>query len=347
MQMQRLTWRSVKDVIRKNLNFCSTDDRARDYVNRACERLMNEGQWVGTVARYRVCVTNGCIVWPRQLDAILSFAVCNTPMPIHSPWHEFLGNGTYLQDDCNGCGASALIDRDEVASFDNVIGSNKRLAVYCDVAEDPATYITLQYYNTSAQFVRTAPSGSWIDGERVSFNTAGAYSYTLSNVMANGFVRAIKPVTNGTVRLYEHDTVADTYRPLAYYEPDETIPVYRRSFIPGLNISTTEDCTKRSVTVMAKKRFIPVINDDDFLAISHAEAIRMAVQSIWKSENNQAAEASIYMNGGIDPLTRNRIEGAIPLLNAQLRAYRGSGAVIPIKMVNASTFGAGGIPTLI
>lgn len=348
--MQRLTLSSVRRTIAKVLNLCEDDERIIDYTNRACQRLLEEGKWVGTMARYRVCVESGCITWPRQLETIEAFAICNTPMPIVSQWWEFLGNGTYLQDgDCAsgwGCGTS-LIPRDDVASFSNVIGSNKRLAVYCDVTEDAAAEIILQYYDSNAQWVRTQSGSEWIDGERVVFGAAGTYAYTTKLCMANGYVRPIKPVTNGTVRLYEYDTVALTYRALAYYEPDETIPVYTRSQIPGLSISESEDCQKRSVTVMAKKRFIPVAKDNDFLPISHPEAIRMAVMSIWKSENNMPAEASIYMNGGIDPITRGRIEGAIPILQAQLRSYRGAGAITPIKMVNANTFGAGGVPQLI
>jgi hypothetical protein len=347
MQMHRLTFGSVKSVIAKVLNLCETDtERILSYVNRACERLLNEGNWVGAMARYRVCVDSGCVTWPRSLETIWAFALCNTPMPIMSPWWEFLGNGTYLQDnECAsgwGCG-TMLIPRDETASFSNVIGSNKKLAIYCDADEDPTAAIILHYYDNNAQWVRTQSGGDWIDGERIVFGAAGTYAYTTKYCMANGYVRAIKPVTKGTVRLYEFNTTNSTYRALAYYEPDETIPVYTRSQIPGLSISESEDCAKRSVTVMAKKRFIPVAKDNDFLPISHAEAIRMAVQSIWKSENNMPAEASIYMNGGIDLITRNRIEGAIPLLQAQLRHFRGGGAITPIKMVNASTFGAGGI----
>lgn len=346
----RLLYGTVRPTVEKALNLCSGDARALDYTNRACQRLLEEGKWLGTISRYRFCASSGCITLPRQLETVEAFAICNTPMPIHSPWFEYLGNGTYLQDgSCSsgwGCGAS-LIQRDDVASFDNVIGSNKRLAVYCDVTENPTAEIILQYYDSNAQWVRTQSGGEWIDGERIVLGAAGTYVYTTKNVMANGYVRAIKPVTNGMVRLYEYDTVALTYRALAYYEPDETIPVYTRSQIPGLSISESDDCQKRSVTVMAKKRFIPVAKDNDFLSISHPEAIRMAVMSIWKSENNMPAEASIYMNGGIDPITRNRIEGAIPLLQAQLRSYRGSGAITPIKMVNASVFGAGGIPSLV
>lgn len=351
MQAHRLTFGMIKGTIARVLNLCETDtQRILDYTNRACQRLLEEGKWVGTMARYRVCVSNGCVTWPRQLETIEAFAICNTPMPIHSPWWEFLGNGTWLRDnECDagwGCG-TALIPRDETASFDNVIGTNKRLAVYCDATESATANIILQFYDNNAQWVRTKPGTDWIDGEKVTFGAAGTYVRTTKLCMANGYVRCIKPVTNGVVRLYEEEATTLVRRPLAYYEPDEVIPVYTRSQIPGLSVSDSDDCQKKSVTVMAKKRFIPVAKDNDFLPISHPEAIRMAVQSIWKSENNMPAEASIYMNGGIDPVTRGRIEGAIPVLQAQLRHYRGSGAITPIKMVNAHVWGAGGIPQLI
>jgi hypothetical protein len=351
--MQRLTLSSVKSMVAKVLNLCGADtSRINDYINRACQRLLEEGTWVGTTTRYRVCAENGCIVWPRQLETILAFAICRTPLPIQGIWFEFLGNGTYLQDDAScssgwGCGGS-LIDRDEVGSFSNVIGTGKQLAVYCDVAEAAGAKILLQFYDANGQWVRTQNSdGDWIDGEEITFANAGNYALSSKFVMANGFIRAIKPITNGTVRIYEYDPVGLTYRPLAYYEPDETIPVYRRSLVPGLSISTSDACQKRSVTVIAKHRFIPVANDNDFLPISQPEAIRLAVQSIWKSENNMPGEAALYMYGGIDALTGARIEGAVPVLQKQLRSYKGHGEIQPIKMVNASTFGAGGIGVLV
>ena len=348
--MQRLTLASVKTIVAKVLNLCGADTtRVNDYINRACQRLLEEGTWVGTTQRYRFCAENGCIVLPRQLETVLAAAVCTTPIVIRNSWFEFLGNGTYLMDDCNGgwgCGSS-LVDRDEVASFSNVIGTDKMLAVYADVTEAAGAKIILQFYDSNAQWVRTKPGTEWIDGEEITIGAAGAYVLSTKSVMANGFVRAIKPVTNGTVRLYEYDTVNATYRPLAYYEPDETIPVYRRSLVPGLHTSSSSDCQSKSVTVIAKHRFIPVAKDNDFLPIGHVEAIRMAVQSIWKSENNMPAEAALYMYGGIDPLTGARIEGAVPVLQKQLRHFKGHGEIQPIKMVNASTFGAGGIGVLV
>ncbi len=349
--MDRIPFSAIKATVAKVLNICVSDTtRIADYVNRACQRLLEEGKWVGTLDRYRVCVTDGCVVWPRQIETIEGFAICNTPLPIRNSWYEFIGNGTYLHQDSGctdgwGC-ASQLIDREDVASFSNIIGTDKQLAVYTDVQEVTGARILLQYYDTGANWVRTLDGTEWIDGEYVTFADAGSYAYASFPPMANGYIRAIKPVTKGTVRLYEYNTLDTTYRALAYYEPDETVPVYRRSLIPGLSVSESDDCQNKSITVIAKKRFIPVANDNDFLAISQPEAVRMAVQAIWKSENNLPNEAALYMYGGIDPVTRARIEGAVPILQAQLRHYRGSAPVQPMKMVNASTFGAGGIGVL-
>lgn len=347
MQLERLTWGIIRPTVERVLNMCSGDERALDYVNRAVQRLLEEGKWVGTIGRYRICASNGCVVWPRQIETIEAFATDCGSNQIRNYWWEFIGNGPYLTDGCNGwCNASGLIPRDDVASFDNVIGSNKKLAVYCDVTEAANASIILQFYDNNAQWVRTQVAGAWIDGETITFGAAGMYVLSSKFVMANGYVRAIKPVTNGTVRLYEYDTVNLTYRPLAYYEPDETIPVYTRSMIPGLTISESDDCQKQSVTVIAKKRFIPVAKDNDFLLISHTEAIRMAVQSIWKSENNMPGEAALYMHGGVDPVTRNRIEGAIPLLQKQLAHYTGDGQTPAIRVMSRRIWGGGGLKVI-
>lgn len=333
----RLRLGEVKPWIAQTLNLCVTDPRVTDHVNVACERLLYEMKSVGTVIKYRVCVNSGCIVWPRSLETIETVAVCDRPIPIRSQWFEFLetGFGLIKSTDCGG----KLIDQGEVCSFDNVTGTGKKIAVYCDVTETTTEPIILRYYDSNGQWVRTKPAADWIDGESIALPAAGGYAYTSLEVMPNGLVQVIKPKTNGTVRLYEYDTVTFALKPLAYYEPSETIPVYRSSLIPSLSqavcCDSQDGCSQKSVTVMGKLRFIPVEDDNDFLPIAHKDAIRLACQAVAKERKDLLGEAAQYWLM------------AVQCLKKQLEHYMGHGVTTPLKVVNVGTFGGGGIAQLV
>ncbi len=145
-----------------------------------------------------------------------------------------------------------------------------------------------------------------------------------------------KPDTNGVVRLYEYNTDTATQRALAYYEPDETVPQYRRSLIAGIGSGgcTSGECETKTVTVMAKLRFIPVVNDTDYLPIGNIPAIKDMVQSIRKMENNLFEEAKAYEASAINELDR------------ELREHLGDGAKIQMTVTGSCQFGEP-VPNLI
>lgn len=315
-------YRDVKVIAGQVLSLCPDDARVFSYVNRACQRLLYKGKWKGTIARYRICANSGCLVWPRQIETIEAYAVCRRPGTPRTGWFEFIGSGPGVLDG-RTCAGHNLIDREDVCSFDNVLGTGKLLAVYCDKQEAAGATITIQYNDGGGNFVRKAYNGVMIDGERIALPPAGTYAYSTFTVATSGLLRVYKDETVGIVRLYEYDPITTLLRPLGYYAPDETTPIYRASELPGLRSvgSTTigtSTCTGIPVEVRAKIRFIPVSDDDDFMVISYPEAIRLGCQAVLKEENGKFAEAeSIF-------------QIAQKALDEQLNHYRGSGTVAPV-----------------
>lgn len=318
-----LRYSDVKATCGKALNMVATDERIKDYLNRATERLLMDGKWKGTVQTFRLCVdADNCIVWPREMETIEAIAVCNSPVPIESQWYEFNEHGPGPSD----CLCGAVVDRDEVCSFDNVVGTGKKLAVFCDRNEGAGKYINLQFYTEFGQWAQSTFDGAVIDGEQIAIpSTAGTYNYTTSTVKAGGLIRVSKDITLGVVRLYEYTPSTGALRPLAYYQPDEEVPVYRRTLVPGLENTS---CEQQKVTARAKLRFIPVRVDGSFVMISHKEALRLACKAVLKEEQDVYNEAAI--NWGI----------AYRLLNAQLHHHKGDGEVPRIRVQAA--FGGGG-----
>lgn len=333
----KLTFGNIKATLAKVLNMNSSDSRVIDFCNRAVERLTYEGKWVDTTCRYVVCLSSGgCITWPRDIETIEAFAICNTPGIIRNGWFSFLANGPGLG--CGPCGT--LEDRGNAVAFDDVNGTGKKIAISCDGAENTTTsYVLLRYYDSMAQKVYTNDPenpGTIIEGEKILLPASPGYTYTAREVLPFGLYEVIKPVTNFPIRLFEYDVSAATYRALAYYEPDETLPNYRRSYIPQLSNAGSGEggCGLSKVTIVAKRRFIPATGDSSVLLISHADAIRLAAQAIYKEECNMLIEAETYW------------QKAMQCLNSQLHHYQGDGVVAPLRIVGAESYG-GGITNLI
>jgi hypothetical protein len=159
--------------------------------------------------------------------------------------------------------------------------------------------------------------------------------YQSANIFTN-VTRVIKPVTNGSVRMFERDTVLNVDKPMAIYEPDETTPSYRRSRIPGLDSvggcgdsSCPEGFT--TVNVKAKLRFIPVVNDNDWVLIGNLPAIKEMVMSIQKAEKHLWQEATVYEARALTELGKELVdyegEGSIPKYDVQSTALFGAGNV--------------------
>lgn len=337
--MIRRTLGDVKQTIALAIGACVTDPMIVEYVNQATETIMNRGKWVGTWQRLKMCLSHtGCVTWPRQISTVEAFAVCSCPGVIQNEWYEFDQNGPGVVDSGDDVGLR-LIDRGTACVFEDIIGVNKKVKVYADVAEDAAAVITIQGYDENFQWIRTQVLGVWIDGEQVAI-VSGA-PVTSTNIFTS-ITGVLKPETNGPVRLYELTPVTLVQRPIAVYEPSETRPVYRRSIIPNLGnmngCCTTEDedeCPRQQVTIMAKLQYIPVAIDNDWLLISNIMALKWMIKSIVKAEQNLVTDSELYDRK------------AMKLLQEELATYEGDGVVVNVRFQNNQTFGAGAVMNVI
>lgn len=344
----RLTFASVKDVIAPILTMNTSDTRLPIYVSRAQERLLYKGKWVGTYGRYRVCIQDSCLTWPREIETIEAAAMCNIPIDIRNDWYEFLGSGPGIQTEnsctLGGFGGNGwwgfgfgmrdqLIDRGDAIAFDDVRGTGKKLSLYADSASDAGEQVLVRYYDSTGNKVYSTVSGETIEGEYLTLVAPPAFVESSNEVLAGGYYGVVKPLTARMVRVYEYDTVALTRRPLAYYEPDETNPMYRRSLLPGIsdtcNGSSSDSCSSRTIDIVGKFRQRAVRKDSDELIIQSAEALRLMCQALRKEENNLWDDAARYE------------ASATRVLDEQLAHWMGDGKVAPMRIIGAEVQGAG------
>lgn len=323
-----MTFAMIKKAIAAELAVSMSDSRVVDAVNEAQDRLIKGGKWKGCYQRYRFCVRDGCLTLPREVDGIEAFAVGCGVGTVRNEWFEFLENGPGLvaEDACIG---TQLIDRGLACAFDDVKGTGKRLAVYSEVTEAPSAKIILRFHNNNGQWVRTQQDGEWQDGEALALPAAGAYVYTTNECAAGGLVAVIKPLTNGTIRLYEQTITGGALKPLGYYAPNELVPRYRRALIPNLSSMACGDCENATVDVMAKLNHVPIVGkDNDLLVIRNFGALKLAAKAIKHEASNDFQAAAIWWSAAQNELDR------------ELRSHLGDGAVQPMRTLSPEIWGA-------
>jgi hypothetical protein len=131
-----------------------------------------------------------------------------------------------------------------------------------------------------------------------------------------------KTATKGWVRVYAVDPTTGSEYCIAILAPDETLPQYRRYAIPG-----HESEEGVAVTVLAKRKFIPVVTDDDDLIVTNLGALKMMAIAIEKEENNNLDEALKYE------------EKAIELLREELKEVEGANIGRPQVQMEAFAMG--------
>lgn len=329
----KLLFSQVKPLVARVLGFCETDPRVAQYTNEAARRLLRKGLWAGCYGRFTIKTCDGCITWPRMIETIESVASCSGVGSVRNQWFEFLEGGYGTQGAFGSIitpwgssfGGSNLLDKGTVCSYRQLSGGlNSVIRTYPSHVSDVGKTIIYQGYDENGTWIRTLNSGVWIDGEQVALalpftNTTKRFTY-MSGV--------IKAKTNLLIRVYEYDAVTLGEKDIAVYEPDETVPHYRRSQIPVNCVQANAGCVDIPVNVMAKLRHIPVLYDNDYVIPPCEDAIKLMVQGIRKEENDLLQEAVAYETM------------AVSALQDQTLSYLGD-AVAPMRMVGADSWGGG------
>lgn len=326
-------------------NYCSTDSRLKMKLNEAVQRLRPKGLWVGTVADYRICTSNACLTWPRQIETIEAAWMCEHPLTLRNGWFESLPNSFGRVKADTGIG-SQLIDRGDGFVQHTDITGHRKIALFSSNPSDAGKAILLQGRDSGANWVQTV--GGTVNGESLTLVNGYKVSTTLWD--PPGLVGVQKAATLSPVRVYAVTSACPSgavaaiaaFDPIAiaYWEPDETLPNYRRSLVPTLqnagacaSSSCNEDpsCTQTQVTVKAKIQFIRAVNSTDYLQIGNLPALKEEVQAILKAERGLINEAEAHE------------ARAVRLLDEELSSYEGHGVVQPFRVEDTELFGAGAI----
>lgn len=339
-----------------------TDPRFLRWLNEAEERLLNQGRWWGSIREAQFCVSKGCLVWPREVADIEQIAVCAWPIPIVNQWYPYTRNLARVEscDSCTTCGCSATTcsrghlqarDKGFAPTFATTPNALCRIRTYPGDLSDVGKKVTYLGYDRNNIWVRTAPGGIWQDGETVTL--ASPFVDTTTIWWPGQPSAVLRDATNQSSRVFAYDTVAATETALAVYEPDETRPSYRVSFIPKFStVNCGSTCTVdadgnpiSTVTAIVKLNHVPLVNDTDFCIFQNLAAYKEAMLAVRDWENGDVAGGNFHFFGTqVGPRTnRSAIAtvsraGAIPLLVAELRTMTGDRCEVMVHLDESRSF---------
>ncbi len=254
----------------------NTAAAAAPYINMATEWILNGGDWRGTVRKASFAVYDNQFTLPRGLVTAKGAALqgetnawCVYQFPIRNQWYEFLPDGPGLIVNAP-CDVNAFTDRGDGYVTFRDLPSAGTLKIYNSTTESAGSFHVRGL--VSGQKLYTGVGASRIEGVNIAMPTTSGTSTTGTDTFDIGasIYSIVKPVTNGVVTLY-HVAADATETLIARYEPGETLPSYRRYYVP----KRPDDDGR--VVALCKAQHYDVASDNDEIIPGNINALEYAL----------------------------------------------------------------------
>src|SRR5687768_17236047 len=121
------------------LGVCPTSSDFISIVNEAVSRLIIRGHWEGSYQNMNLCVSDGCLTFPRQIASISEVSLCGEPLPISNMWYSFMPGGdgvSYVNGCARGCPGTRFLYRGIYPTFADIVPGNKIVRLYAQSTTD-------------------------------------------------------------------------------------------------------------------------------------------------------------------------------------------------------------------
>lgn len=292
-----LTLAEARVIVAKGLQTCGDDPRVDRYVNEGTERLLANGKWKGTLARYNIQTCGGVLTLPYELETCIRAARCGMPMRVRNQWFEFIESGPGPQGARNASSFNLHDRGDDYVTITDITRPST-LRIYADLLEADSASITIMGYDANWNPIRTQVEGAWQDGETILIKPTSPATFQTSAHQWTSITQIVKSKTNGTIRLYSVDE-AGNQTLLGLYGPNTTNPTFRRYELAELRSSSLT-----TLFTICKRRYIKVSEPNDVLIIQSEAALKDIAKAISLSEagdetGSEALEAKAvkHLNG--------------------------------------------------
>jgi len=289
---------------------CANDNKGPNGYNRATLRIQEAVQRIMAkpgcpqiTQCMRVCMANGCITAPRDVEKFIRARINGEIANVFDRWYEFLEAGPgLLSDSERDNGYKDLVDRGLTAvQYDP--HEPMKLGVCSDLAETDTAFLLIQGYDETDREVRSNTPDGIIFGEYVPI-TKDVIFHT--NALFSKVKAVIKPRTNGYVMLagleFAVDGSIDHRHHLAWYHPDDERPEFRRYAFRSPEECGCSDDTFYQLNAIAQLKFVPFWRDTDLIWPEDMPTIKFMLQAMKYYDGGEPEKGRIY-----ETLAENRM----------------------------------------
>jgi len=275
-----------------NIAGCNpTDPQFTQYVNEAVRQLMDIGNWWGTVQAIVGCVYDGCIVWPKKIDAVLGLAVCGRNVPLANQWYEFVPFNDQHRHWAEQwhCGHRPNLVEfiGTVPTFVPVTPANPIFVqLTCDNPIDYGKTVTIYGNDVNGKEITAVRSdGSTQRGVVLTLAATPPVTPTL----LTSWYATTKDLTVGQVWAWSYVAGTGITGCIASYSGGDINPQFPYSRIRGF-----KTCQPVRISALVKLGYEAVVQASDIVPLDCLDAIKAMIQAIKKREAGADDEAAQF-----------------------------------------------------
>lgn len=228
--------------------------------------LANQGIIDPLIGEMDLCVCDGCVTLPAEVETPLAVNVAGQPTLIRDEWFQYHIGGTGSQSYADWRYTDHL---GTVATFRDPSAPVK-LVAEVENAKDSNTQLRVFGWDSTGKRIYTPDeNGDLQDG----FLVPTVYGFSQPNPAAPLIARidrVQKLVTNGFIRLLAVNDDGSAHTLIGHYRPNETNPRYARIRVGN----------KKWIRLKYRKRDFEVRSVNDWINIENREAILLAVKAV-------------------------------------------------------------------
>lgn len=271
--------RDIWDEAKKIFGHCK-EPKLFEWISDAVELLANKGEVDPLVGFVDLCVNGQCVTLPREVE---------TPLAVNIGGHPALGHDQLFSFHLNGPGdfnRTCEYSWFDVGNFPTYrdLACPAKLIAFLDNQDDEGVELWVFGFDDQNRPLRTEVNGVVRDGLLVP--TVFGYALPDSNAQTvSRITGVVKGRSVGNVRLSSFDNSTSTGTLLGVYEPDETVPQYRR-------LRLARACSW--VRIHYRKRTARVYSVNDRILLHSRMALILALRALKFYDDADLANGNAY-----------------------------------------------------
>lgn len=270
---------------------CDDDEEAKAFAIEILEEYLSVGGEKGGLHKWAVKVCDNCITLPPDLAVPLKIKTNCESGIVSSEWYEFYDRAT--EEECHGCAEEGVSLQMEVNTFPTVydlpcngarVVAEMSLDCPVTVKGNDIPHVTIQG-TCRGNDVWTTYKGKDIHGERLDLlSDKLVRSLTIFDRISQVTISK----TPGFKTLWAQVDGADKLSLLARYNPSQTIGMFRRAKIMGVQKNST-------VVILGRVQVRDSYADNDIVPVTNMSAMIRLAKSRQSEENSNYAGAAFSM----------------------------------------------------